>query len=206
MLPSAILSQVQYNVFGEATPPGSITARAQYAITRALNKLMADRLWWFQITEVALNTIANTASYALPTDYRSSLGMIYQNGTEVYRLSRLTSEEMLGQITTGKPRNYGIEGLNALIYPTPDAIYPLKHTYYKSFTIVFGGTEVENAPTTYAYDFLIAQGTAELALMYDYQTKAQNFTEAAEEALDDLRVMHHNMRTGDLKAPRYQDV
>lgn len=105
-----------------------------------------------------------------------------------------TLEEYYLDYAPGQPAQYGLAKNYFILFPTPNAEYPLKMRCYlkePTFTAAYGEGAVTNAWLTHAADWLIGVTGDKIASLYlkDAQT-AQKFAEEGQKAKQRLYVQH----------------
>ena len=116
-----------YERLGLPTTDGLITTTVvNSAINAALENYSSNGVWPWLVSEVAINTVAGTATYALPTNHVRTL---YLLDTSAFRELNYRPRRMLASYgtLTGKPLYYCYVGMNLRLAPTPDGVYALTH-------------------------------------------------------------------------------
>jgi hypothetical protein len=127
------------------------------AVARAI-EFHADELFWFNRKTSTKDTVASTATIALPTGMRCAVQLSY-NGTP---LQKVQLEDIQYLEETGLPTKWAENDGAVQLWPIPDAVYTLD---------VFGIADLgvpasTNEWTTEAYDLIDA--TARKILYRDY--------------------------------------
>lgn len=86
-------------------------------------------------------TVAGTEGYALPAAWWGTMHLGILIGGHYSKLERLNVDEVFDYPTNGRPRKYQIEGGQIALYPTPDAVYTLKHIYVPVWTALTAGAQ-----------------------------------------------------------------
>lgn len=85
--------------------------------------------------EASFNTVAGTRLYALPTGW---FGTMYvdrlRSGDDYTPIRRIRPHERLMFSQRGEPVCYQVESAQLAIYPRPDAVYTLRHSYIPVWT------------------------------------------------------------------------
>lgn len=218
MLPLEITAAVQYNVFGEATPPAAVAAKIQQCVNEAAEQVQNRANWWFLITSASFASVAGTFQYALPSNYKETISVLYKGSDGNYRrLTRLTIKEIQEKrnITTqGEPLYYAIVGSNLEIYPYPNyspanPATNVIHQYYLRISALTGANFTTNAANVLFTDAdypIVALATSKVAAAYDYASKKAQYDIVYQDTLDELYARHNARELGDNRSPRYVDV
>jgi len=84
------------------------------------------------VTSTTLTTVADTATVAVPSDFREARALILQSSPNVileYRTTQ-TLEDRYKDGANGKPASYTMIGDTFKFGPTPDAVYSVTLEYY----------------------------------------------------------------------------
>lgn len=126
------------------------------AVDRAIEH-HADELFWFNRKTGTANTVASTATVALPTGMRLALAISYN---ETPLTKRPLDEIQHFDVTTGLPTSWAENDGAIQLHPIPDGVYTLD---------IFGIEELgtpasasSNSWTTTAYDLIIAEAKLRL--------------------------------------------
>ncbi len=88
-------------------------------------------------TTATITTVAGTSTYALPTDWFGTIAVDVLTGTQYSALRHLQEEERNDfQTSTGAPVGFRVIGSNVQLFPTPGAVYSLRHTYVPTATAI----------------------------------------------------------------------
>jgi len=216
MLPNAIVAAVQYNVFGQATPPAAVTAKIQQCVTEACEYVQNRANWFWLLSRQSVASVVGDMDYSLPTNYKETVSLFYKaNGATTYnRLSRITMKEVQEQrleTTQGTPVYYCIVGDYFELYPIPDyapanPTTNIIHNYYLRIAAPDYATNTADVMCTNAGEAITALATSKLAKAYDYYSKAETYEAEFTILLDALYARHHAHEMGDNRAPRYVDL
>ncbi len=83
-------------------------------------------------TTATINTVAGTASYVLPDDYRGTVGVDYRSdGTNWVSIPQISPQERnrYNYDSLGYAQGYRIAGSYLVFYPTPSAAQVYRHIY-----------------------------------------------------------------------------
>lgn len=124
---------------------------------------------FLRIPYSALATVANTKTLNVPSDFireydGDQLSVTNADGDESNVVKDIEGNMRLRWPITddpGVPRNYCIVNRVFRFYPTPDAVYTLKGTYYAKDTVL--NTNIENKWLNYLPEILIARSALVLA-------------------------------------------
>lgn len=130
-----------------------LTAQIPDFISLAEARIARDLRLRAQLTTTDLSTVANTATVTLPADWLES-----ETAELVgYGLLEAGALEVLGQAwgnDTGRPRQIATRGTSAVLYPTPDAVYTLRLTYFAKYALSGDASTnwlLTNHPGVYLY-------------------------------------------------------
>lgn len=85
--------------------------------------------------EATVTTVAGTRPYNLPDDWYGTMFVDrLVSGDEYQPVKRLRPDQRLAFTERGQPCRYQVEGGKLAIYPRPDSIYTLRHTYVPTWT------------------------------------------------------------------------
>lgn len=111
-----------------------LTAQIPDFISLAEARIARDLRLRAQLTTTDLSTVANTATVTLPADWLES-----ETAELVgYGLLEAGALEVLGQAwgsDKGRPRQMAVRGSSAVLFPTPDAVYTLRLTYFAKYAL-----------------------------------------------------------------------
>lgn len=123
------LRQRVYNRCGLDTADGMATpTKVNEAINEALHFIETVRPWWWLDAVETLATVAGTAEVAVSTSSQRTRSVSYatEGGTLQQVVIAVIDAE---SAASGKPQIYAVDGVNLVLYPTPDAVYSLKHRF-----------------------------------------------------------------------------
>lgn len=130
------------------------------------------------------DTVAGTATYALPTDFGDAISMHLDDGTTQIKLTPSTWDRIATSWTTqGTPEEFAITANEFILGPTPDDAYEMELYYYRTVPAIASTTTswlLTDYPRLYLFGVL-AQGAAILA-----DPKADAWASAYQNA---LRIM-----------------
>lgn len=99
-------------------------------VTLAEVRLNRDLRTRFQETQIALSTVAGTATVALPSDYLEARGMVRLTAPQANLTYRTPADlSALYGPNSGAPAAYTVIGSNFKFGPVPDAVYSVELTY-----------------------------------------------------------------------------
>jgi hypothetical protein len=115
----------------------------------------ANQRFWFNAIVTTVNTVANTATVAIPTTVRRIDRLtIPANYVELIE-STLPDLDDVGHTTVGRPERYAYYNDYVRLYPVPDAIYTLR--IYGTAQIAAPSSDSDtNVWTTEAQDLIVA--------------------------------------------------
>lgn len=130
-----------------------LTGELAQALTDAIADSVedyADELFWFNRKTGTANTVAATATVALPSGMRLAQKVTYL-GCE---LPKVPLEAMEGRTETGPPSKWADDGNTVHIWPIPDAAYALSLFGIADLGVPTAGNS--NAWTTEGYRLILA--------------------------------------------------
>lgn len=153
-------------------------------------------------TQSSVNTVAGTATVALPTGYQGARWLYV--ATDPKRKLEYASGEQLYQTysgsTNGIPRVYTVSGSNWLFGPTPDGVYVIDYLIYVAPTVLSGSTATNTLFPTYNYLYLYA-ALVEAAVYLDdtesltkYEQLYQRFLRMANASAEEERFSGSTLR------------
>lgn len=95
---------------------------------------------YYQI-DTNFQTVAGTKLYPLPTGWFGTMHVGRLSGVHYVRLSRIAGDEVLDYSLTGQPCYYQVESAQMALYPTPDAVYTIRHIYVPTWTKITLATQ-----------------------------------------------------------------
>lgn len=108
--------------------------------------VLDDHMAGWRDTTATVYTVASTATIALPTGATSLRRVdIYRDG-EWVKLDKLGPELADSYSTTGTPAGYLHVGANVELFPTPDAIYPVRFRYPAALTPLSSDSDTFDFP------------------------------------------------------------
>lgn len=117
---------------------------------------------------VTFNTVANTKSYALPTDFRVLRRLELYDTADPHVISKFdelhfpriegTHEWPFGGF--GEPRRYVLRGNQFDLYPIPDAVYPLRMYYDRRLADLLVDGDIPASPAEF-HDMLALYAAAQ---------------------------------------------
>jgi len=115
-----------------------LTSQIQKAVESAIDYYTGTR-FWFTEGEFTVNTVASTASYALPTGLEEvdvATATVSSNRYEIDPESYEWIRDNLPLTTmTGRPTKYAIFEEYLWIYPVPDAVYVMTFSGTKTIAV-----------------------------------------------------------------------
>jgi len=92
--------------------------------------------------EATITTVAGTRAYALPSNWFGTMFVDrLVSGDEYLPVPRLRPNKRLRFTERGCPLYHQVEGGQIAIYPRPDSVYTLRHTYVPVWTKITAGTQ-----------------------------------------------------------------
>lgn len=157
---------------GELVEDGPLIAYINQAYGKYYDVLVKADPAFFQ-AEATISTVAGTRSYTLPTTW---VGTMYVDrlvsGDEYLPLKRLRPDQRLKFTERGEPRCYHIEGGQLAIYPRPDTVYTLRHTYIPVWTALVSPAGVQTIEGLLGNEDLIELECAVRALSKEFDGNA----------------------------------
>lgn len=163
----------------------------------------ADFKPWFLLSEfMRARTGANEPRMPLPTNFleehEEGLLWVLPIGATKYVPLRGdtidTLEERYNDKISGQPEAYGVAKNYFILFPSPDAEYPLKMRCYlkePTFSEPYGSGDQTNAWLTHAADWLVGEVGKKIASFYlKDEATAQKFAEEGQAAKQRLYVQH----------------
>jgi hypothetical protein len=87
--------------------------------------------------EATVTTVAGTRSYNLPSDWFGTMFVDrLVSGDQYLPVERLRPDQRLLFTERGEPRRYQIEAGKLALYPKPDTVYTVRHTYVPVWTAI----------------------------------------------------------------------
>jgi len=161
----------------------------------------AEELPWFLLArDTALTTISGDQSLSLPNGF---IRVYHEGGLWITSdsiqypvrkddLENLKYQQKEGFIdTSGRPKYYDYLGLNAYLFPTPDAAYSCELFFYQKDSKLDLNDLEENAWMRYASDLMISKAGREVARFVRDKEAVKLFTEDIANAT--LRLTRQNV-------------
>lgn len=208
-----ILDKINWLVFGDSTPPSSVSTHligSEGLISQAHRRIQEEWDYWFMEENTTISVVSGISNYTMPTDIKREISLYFTNATTGYYESPL-QKLMKGQMettftnpsaTATYPTHYEIFGGSVsgtydtlYIYPEPSAASTLNLRYYKYFTRPTAGGSTDQV-TVYAHYPIIYTVALELCMALDYQQKMMILNEKYKEALASLRTYDFQKKTG----------
>ena len=104
----------------DIAPGGELETLLKDTIARAIEH-HADELFWFNRASGAAETVAETATVAMPAGLRIALSVSCGGSP----LRKIAGEDMLGLSGGGRPLLWAEEDGAIRLWPVPDSVYPL---------------------------------------------------------------------------------
>ena len=150
--PLATIDDLRSRILNELKRPG-LTSEADLAIADAVAFYSTYRFWFSEETHT-FTTVADTASYSLPSDFRDWVKLEIIVGSQRWDLGcPWTYQEYRDAaldtvLERGQPTNWAIWESSLYLYPAPDGVYSLPMAYIEAIGVPAAGEE--NAWTTHA--------------------------------------------------------
>lgn len=96
----------------------------------------------------AFSTVVGTATYAWPTDL-GHMRSLFDTSRNVDLKAVVIDDIDRSTPSNGAPLYYAMSAANVLLYPTPDAVYPLEYRYYKQPAALVNDTDTPTLPSDY---------------------------------------------------------
>lgn len=125
------------------------------AVDRAI-EAHADELFWFNRKAGTANTVAATATVALPSGMRLALGVSYNQAP----LTKVPLDQIEHLTTAGVPTQWAENEGAIQLYPVPDGVYALLVTGIEELGTP--ASAASNHWTTTAYDLTVAEAKLRL--------------------------------------------
>jgi hypothetical protein len=163
------------------------------------NAELLPSLPWFLITEYACtNTVVDEERIEIPADFLRE----YEEGSLWIELNGKWKEVFKSDLqdlstfnwTITQDRYYSLNGKYFRMFPTPDAIYPIRMLYYAAEPIL--DTNIENQWTKYVPDLLFYWAGIYMARAKHDKIILQEMTAGRNETLDLLNI-HNEARKHD---------
>lgn len=116
-------------------------------INSGLHYSETEFAWPWLEKEGNVVTAIGTSSYALPADYRSSIGVLNPDGFPLEQVDAKMLRLIVG--ASGKPKLWDVQGVNLRLAPNPDAIATLIHVYIGTETDLAAGADLPKIPAVY---------------------------------------------------------
>jgi hypothetical protein len=195
-----IISQAMYNLYGDSTPPATVTTRAQMLLYSLLEDIQRKHDFWFGDQSLSFNTTAAKSSYtmngdiiALATD-NLKVGYIkglFYNGAPLLRCDEPTFDKMSLTAVSSIPgyfleKYWGDAVTDHVInlYPTPNAVYAMKMYYKRVYVPADWTTTYTSMALDELYEYLVNILTSEIAAMTEYASVYSLYAAKAAEALN----------------------
>ena len=104
----------------DIAPGGELESLLNDTIARAI-EFHADELFWFNRASAPAETVAETATVAMPEGLRIALSAACDGSP----LRKIAAEDMAGLSGGGRPLLWAEEDGSIRLWPVPDAAYPL---------------------------------------------------------------------------------
>ena len=104
----------------DIAPGGELEPLLNDTIARAI-EFHADELFWFNRASVAVETVAEAATVAMPEGIRIAFSVRCEGSP----MRKIAEEDMLGLSGSGRPLLWAEEDGAIRLWPVPDAAYPL---------------------------------------------------------------------------------
>lgn len=129
-------------------------------VNLAIDELQSEQRWPWNEAVDTITTVAGTAAYDVPSDWRATRSIIDAEGRELALMS-VSDIYMYPSSSQGRPEAYCLYGDQVRIGPIPDTAYTLTHLYYKRHLALVQDTDAMTIPAEYAG--VVAAKAAELA-------------------------------------------
>lgn len=122
------------------------SARVEW-INEAIQAISEERDWpWLDGVDT-FNTVANTAAYNFPADWKRTRSVSI-NDQVAHRISIIDGDAYNENFDDWRsPYHYALEGNQLVIFPTPLAVMSVKHRYVKQEPMLDDGTDTPLVPS-----------------------------------------------------------
>jgi hypothetical protein len=140
-------------------------------------------------TTTTINTVAATATYALPTDLGRVLSL--RNTADRDPLTEVSIDDLDDlPAASGKPVRFAIYANQIILHPTPDRVYPLELRDQRDGTELAADGDAPQLPDVYA-DALVSYARARLFRAEEDYQAAAGYMSDFNQAITDARVDLH---------------
>ena len=159
-----MLAEIQADT--ERTSTSDVTAMRS-KIVAAIRQYQPKRFWFNESRSVTFNTVASTVEYSfttIGTEFYQIDGAFLTDGSDVIEVERVnyTEIENATASTSTAPYAYAYVAKTLRLYPSPDAIYPVRLTGHIKIAAPAADGEADNIWMTEAYDLIMCRAKAEL--------------------------------------------
>ena len=199
-----IYSRVAFMVWGNSTVPTGtvgILTGDEGLIAQTHKDIMREYNYWFMHTTVAFDTVADQASYALPSDYKELIDAQFKaNGQEFFidpmsHMAMKVAQQEFWTTFNGSaeyPTHYEISDTSIVLYPKPNAARECHICYWKFLTgpttsFVDGTSSESNDLTSAAGDAIAYFAASRILEMLDEFQKSVIYFQRGQAIIDRLR-------------------
>lgn len=174
---------------------GEIQTLISSAVAQLHSILVNSGLRYYE-SEDPVTTVAGTATYALPAAYFGTVGVDYVEASGTRRaLVEFMAQDRNYFTSTGQglPQAYAVVGANLVLYPTPNAVYSVKHVYIPQptkYTSATSSATSVDVVTPDGEEFVVSTAAvwALLKEESDVSVHKQNALEARQRIENDAQV------------------
>lgn len=149
---------------------------------------------WFLLSDTTtLNTVVGNPQVAVPTDMLQEYeeGALFYDGLPLAKHDEDYLSQRFFEAENGPPQAYALSGEYFVLYPTPDAVYPLTMKYYQKDAVPSSlAAGDENLWLKHAADWLLAKTGAAIARFIKDAEAQKLFAEDEKKASDRLYTKH----------------
>lgn len=149
-----------------------VSAQTEW-LNEAVQAISEERDWPWLDGYATFSTVAGTAAYDLPTDWKRTRAVTY-DGAPANRISIVDGDaydygfdDWRGQVS------YSIESSDLIFYPTPQSVVTVKHRYVKQEPLLDNGTDTPLMPSHF-HQAIVAYACARVMDRIDPQ-RADSF-------------------------------
>lgn len=149
---------------------------------------------WFLLSDTTtLNTVVGNPQVAVPVDMLQEYeeGALFYDGLPLAKHDEDYLSQRFFEAENGPPQAYALSGEYFVLYPTPDAVYPLTMKYYQKDTVPSSlAAGDENLWLKHAADWLLAKAGAQIARFIKDAEAQKLFAEDVQTASDRVYTKH----------------
>ena len=179
----------------QLTGLGMDTSAQDAWINAAIQQISTEREWpWLDGTD-SFSTVADTAEYALPSDWAGTRSVTSSYGATYPPVPIRTGDDW-DDWRDDYDYGFAIEGTNLVLYPTPTSVFTIKHRYIKTETALSSDSDTPELPTEFHWAII------HLAAALTYDRLGQMPQAAAQRALYDNYYRNMLARLSRARGPR----